>query len=658
MCTKSPYILALLILCFSFFSHDASANYTQKTWQENYYTHRFNDPLQALEILQQQYQRARNTAEKLYIKELMYNLMINNNHPYNNQNNLLPIERKYIGALISSTNANHYQSKKALSEILSDAIKSNNKQMEELLNYQLCKIENKFGRYVTGEQYCNNLLTIINKINHVTTVQIHDAYIVIAINKTRQGLYSEALDIYNSIIKSLPLYVPPVSAYNNIALILIDLKRYDEAERYLNKAMTLMQKTPSDNIMAQVYHSMASLYDFQGKKPEAIEMYKNALTLIGKSNNFYGISSLYLGLGDIYLGMEDFVNAEKYINIARTVAQTGYDENMLANSVLSLGLLFEKKDDNEKALLHLKQALKLGEDFDIFEVKQTALKSISDIYFSQNDNLNAYLYYKQYANNLDYATVSQLPRTYNLVDGSLRERELYSENNNLKNELETMQHGFDKISMTNKGITLSLLLLLALLVMTHLLSKRKNEQLRHDPLTQALRREAMLQDISNTPACSHVGHFNTLILFDIDHFKRVNDTYGHPGGDAVLTEIVRRLQQYLGSRGLVGRLGGEEFVVLLPNNAEYLSSLDIQRIHAAICHQPIILYGEHDVNITISSAFLNTELSLSTFKDLYFILDQALYFVKSNGRNATIDALNDPIDLPAGAFNTLMMKNI
>ncbi|MGF1688488.1 diguanylate cyclase [Photobacterium japonica] len=588
----------------------------------------------------------------------MYNLMTNNNRPYNNQNNVLPIEKKYIGALISSTNANHYQSTKALTELLKDAITSNNKQLEELLNYQLCKIENKFGRYVTGEKYCNNLLTMINKINHITTVQKHDAYIVIAMNKTRQGLYSEALDIYNSIIKSLPLYVPPVSAYNNIALILIDLKRYDEAERYLDKAMLMLQKDPSSHVMAQVYHSVAQLHALKGRKEEAIDMYKNALTLIGKGNNFYGISSLYLGLGDIYLGMADFVNAEKYINIARTVAQTGYDEDMLANSVLSLGLLFNKQSETEKALHHLKQALKMGEDFDNFEVKQTALKAISDIYFSVNDNLNAYLYYKQYANNLDYSSISQLPRTYNLIDGSLRERELYSENTVLKNELETMQHGFDKISMTNKGITLSLLLLLALLVMTYLLSKRKNAQLRHDPLTQALRREAILKEICDTPACSDVGHFNTLILIDLDHFKRVNDTYGHPGGDAVLTEVVRRLQQYLGIRGLVGRLGGEEFVVLIPNNAEFLSSLDIQRIHAAICHQPITLYGEHDVNITISSAFLNTELSLSTFKDLYFILDQALYFVKNNGRNATIDAFNDPIDLPVGAFNSLMMKNI
>ncbi|GAL04373.1 hypothetical protein JCM19237_1045 [Photobacterium aphoticum] len=148
---------------------------------------------------------------------------------------------------------------------------------------------------------------------------------------------------------------------------------------------------------------------------------------------------------------------------------------MLANSVLSLGLMFEKKHDNEKALLNLKQALKLAEDFDIFEVKQTALKSISDIYFRTNDNLNAYLYYKEYANNLDYSSISQLPRAYNMIDGSLRERELYSENNNLKNELATMQTGFDEMSSTNKGISISLLVLLGLLGTTHF-SPRKSKR--------------------------------------------------------------------------------------------------------------------------------------------------------------------------------------
>lgn len=295
MRTKSTKILSVLTLCFSVFSSDAWAIDTEKTWQENYYTYRYNDPLHTLEILQRQYQRARNTAEKLYIKELMYNLMVNNNRPYDNQNNLLPIERKYIGALIASTNANYDRAKKALSELLSDAIQNNNKQLEELLNYQLCKMEGKFGRFVSGEPYCNNLLAIINKINHVTTVQKHDAYLVIAMNKTRQGLYTEALEIYNSIIKTLPLYIPPVSAYNNIALILIDLKRYEEAEKHLNTAMALLKEDASPHVMAQVYHSLAELYTQQGKKTEAVEMYKNALALIGKSKNFYGISSLYLG---------------------------------------------------------------------------------------------------------------------------------------------------------------------------------------------------------------------------------------------------------------------------------------------------------------------------------------------------------------------------
>ncbi|GAL04371.1 hypothetical protein JCM19237_1043 [Photobacterium aphoticum] len=112
MRTKSTKILSVLTLCFSVFSSDAWAIDTEKTWQENYYTYRYNDPLHTLEILQRQYQRARNTAEKLYIKELMYNLMVNNNRPYDNQNNLLPIERKYIGALIASTNANYDRAKK------------------------------------------------------------------------------------------------------------------------------------------------------------------------------------------------------------------------------------------------------------------------------------------------------------------------------------------------------------------------------------------------------------------------------------------------------------------------------------------------------------------------------------------------------------------
>lgn len=652
MQTKKTQLLHILAVFLCFLTSDVWAKGVDDAWKENYYLNRFKNPVHTIEVLQAQYNLSTDVSEKLYLKELIYNLYIANQRPYKNNNNVLEIERKYIGALIESTNANHTKALKTLSDLLNDAINNNDTKQQELFNYQLCKTKNKFGQYNSGEHYCNELLDLINNEDYYATVPLHDAYIVIANNKMYQGLYTEALGIYTKIVKALPAYVPPSSAYNNIALILIELKLYDEAESFLNKAMTLVNNDPSKNMLAQVYHSMAKLYDVQGKNTQAIDMYKKALGLISNTKNYYGVSSLYLGLGDLYLSENDYDNAEKYLNIAKSVAQNGYDENMLANSILSIGIMFEKKDENDKALYYLNNALQLSNDFDIFEVKQKALKALSDVYFKTNDNLNAYLYYKQYANNLDYNNISQFPKAYKILDDTQRERELYFENNELKHEIESLKSLSDKESTESKNILIFLFIICSVLLIVIAFFSKKAKILRYDPLTKSLRREYVIKKIKETTRCKKSGHYNLLVLFDIDHFKLVNDTYGHPAGDTVLVEITRRLQQHLDSQALVGRLGGEEFIILLRNSAN-ISLLDIQHIHDCICKQPIHLYGEHNVTITISSSFLTTESDLSGFTELYTILDQALYCVKNNGRNSTIDALNAPITVTQKAFNPL-----
>ncbi|MGF1724315.1 tetratricopeptide repeat-containing diguanylate cyclase [Photobacterium nomapromontoriensis] len=648
MRTKITLFINILTVFFCLVSNDVWASDSDNAWQERYYINRYKNPVRAIEILQAQYQKTTDISEKLYLKELIYNLYVNSHQPYNN-NSTLEIEKKYISALNASTNANQRKSIIILSDLLNDAISHNDIKQQELFNYQLCKTANKFGQYTAGEHYCNNLLSFINQKNYKSTVPRHDSYIIIANNKMHQGLYTEALDIYTKIINLLPIYVPAANAYNNIALILIDLKKYDDAEVFLNKALQIVMNDPSKNTMAQVYHSMAKLYDLQGKNNKAIDMYKNAITLISNSKNYYGMSSIYLGLGDLYLDKNDFVNAEKYLNIAKSVAQNGFDENMLANSMLSLGIMFSKKNEVIQALYHLKKALQLSTDFDIFEVKQKSLKAISDIYFKANDSLNAYLYYKQYANNLNNKNASQLPRAYKILDDTQRERELYRENHELKNQIELMKNTSDNESVDYKNISISLLFICATLSLVIVFSRKKADMLRYDPLTGVLRRESIIKIIQETNECKTQDNYNALILFDIDHFKLVNDTYGHPAGDAVLVEIAMRLQQHLGDHGLVGRLGGEEFIILL-RNTENCSCVDIQNIHDCICDQPIQVYGKHNVTITVSSAYLTTEKNLSAFIDLYTILDQALYFVKNNGRNSTIDALNTPITFPNNGF--------
>ena len=100
---------------------------------------------------------------------------------------------------------------------------------------------------------------------------------------------------------------------------------------------------------------------------------------------------------------------------------------------------------------------------------------------------------------------------------------------------------------------------------------RMNEQLQklaaqleyeatHDPLTAVFNRSAIINHINKSLTQANVA----LILLDIDHFKRINDEYGHPTGDRVICALVSRIRRALPESASIGRVGGEEFTILLP----------------------------------------------------------------------------------------------
>ncbi|MEH6648443.1 MAG: diguanylate cyclase [Motiliproteus sp.] len=121
-----------------------------------------------------------------------------------------------------------------------------------------------------------------------------------------------------------------------------------------------------------------------------------------------------------------------------------------------------------------------------------------------------------------------------------------------------------------------------------------------------------------------------LLLLDIDHFKQINDRYGHPGGDQVLIDMVTVFQQALRSYDILGRIGGEEFAVFVPE-ADARTALNIaERIRIAVNQWPFE-YQQQDINITISIGLVSDDGS-HDLQTLFKHADKALYQAKDNGR--------------------------
>jgi diguanylate cyclase (GGDEF)-like protein len=128
------------------------------------------------------------------------------------------------------------------------------------------------------------------------------------------------------------------------------------------------------------------------------------------------------------------------------------------------------------------------------------------------------------------------------------------------------------------------------------------------------------------------GHPLSVILADIDHFKRINDTYGHLVGDDVLREVSRLLKHAVRDSDVMGRYGGEEFLILLPETKLEGARELGERLRRLIEHTPM-QFGKDAPVVTISLGISTLTPRTATHQELVSEADKALYFSKAAGRN-------------------------
>jgi two-component system cell cycle response regulator len=130
------------------------------------------------------------------------------------------------------------------------------------------------------------------------------------------------------------------------------------------------------------------------------------------------------------------------------------------------------------------------------------------------------------------------------------------------------------------------------------------------------------------------GDVVSVMALDIDHFKRCNDTYGHDVGDAVLQEFAARVASNVRPMDFACRLGGEEFVVILPRTAGDVACLAAERLRRCICASPFHAPGlAMPLDVTVSIGVASTEAGEDTAETLLKRADEALYEAKRAGRN-------------------------
>lgn len=168
----------------------------------------------------------------------------------------------------------------------------------------------------------------------------------------------------------------------------------------------------------------------------------------------------------------------------------------------------------------------------------------------------------------------------------------------------------------------------------------------HDQLTGANSRHAFrkkarrILDARKKPV--------SILLIDLDHFKSVNDTYGHAGGDAVLIAFAERVRDCLEPGNPFGRIGGEEFAIALPGSSSQKAGQVAAMIREKISATPVTLGDGRSLTITASIGMSTTDDETSSDLDVLLAqADKALYRAKQNGRNRVEAASRSDTAIPA-----------
>jgi len=157
-----------------------------------------------------------------------------------------------------------------------------------------------------------------------------------------------------------------------------------------------------------------------------------------------------------------------------------------------------------------------------------------------------------------------------------------------------------------------------------------------DGLTQTYNKRYFMENLDREISrAQRYGRELSLLLFDLDHFKQVNDTYGHLAGDHVLKQLSEAVRRNIRREDIFARYGGEEFAIILPEIGNPRALVMGEKIRA-IVEEHSFVFDENDIKVTISVGVATYDQSLDEGEDFIKLADKHLYEAKNAGRNKSV----------------------
>ena len=442
---------------------------------------------------------------------------------------------------------------------------------------------------------------------------------------------------------------------NEIANIYIHLEQFDQARLFFEETIKLPEEKLALRTLASASREM-TVIEYKNKHYQSAMFYaKKAYKLYKKMDNKLKESLTARMIANIYRVQKNDINAIDYYKRSMVIAiEIGNETYQIEAQIPLASMLITK--DTTKAVNLLRSSLEIA--IKIKNEKQTLIsyhklskaeeyrgnfKKALD-YAKKEIILARVIQNKAEDKKLTLAKAALYSHKIEIELESLREKtkldrlELIKKNNEIEigdqartiNELKLIKNKYASIALV--FLLVICLFLIGFVYRRFIASKKQNKQLNYlasrDSLTNCYNRRSLFEFMKEYLASTKLDDQYCIIMVDIDHFKKVNDTYGHNTGDSVIRGFASVLQSIVTQDDIVARFGGEEFCIVL-HQASYQKAMFVaESIRNKI---------ENSVfdNVTVTSSFGITSLQFGaqTPRELIEHADLALYKSKSLGRN-------------------------
>lgn len=441
------------------------------------------------------------------------------------------------------------------------------------------------------------------------------------------------------------------------------MREYDKGFEALAEAVEAAQKTRSPGRMSTLKHAEYGLAAATGQYGRGLKALQESLAIERRIGAESMAAYTLVNLSDCYLKLRDYRNAAIYAEQTISAARALNDAGLEATARLNLGQAYLALGRLAEGKRHIEAGMSAYENLGDRPQLQAVLVEYGQALERAGDlpgALRAYHRERKISNELfekrRQRAVLDLQEKY-ATEKKQREIELLRSENEV-NRLQQRVWWLLAAVFALASAVVGLLYRKVRQANAQLYEKNKElkQQSVRDPLTGLYNRRHFLEYMHSTPqpeaqaAGAARDQCGALFLLDVDHFKHINDTWGHAAGDAVLTAIAASLREILRETDMIVRWGGEEFLAFLPSMPRAELDEVARRILAGISAVRIA-HGGQTLGVNVSIGFAPFPLACGAqvlpWERAVNLVDMALYLAKAHGRNRAygVQGFGDPAEV-------------